>query len=74
MATVELRRGRVDEAAALVTEALDRFETVADGRGLAQCLEAAAGIACERTEARARGAAARCGRGIARAAGRPTSR
>jgi predicted ATPase/DNA-binding CsgD family transcriptional regulator len=49
LATVELRRGRVDEAAALVAEALDRFETVADGRGLAQCLEAAAGIACERT-------------------------
>jgi predicted ATPase/DNA-binding CsgD family transcriptional regulator len=49
LATVELRRGRVDEATALVTEALDRFETVADSRGLAQCLEAAAGIACERT-------------------------
>ena len=49
LATVQLRRGRVDEAAALVTDALDRFEIVADGRGLAQCLEAAAGIACERT-------------------------
>jgi predicted ATPase/DNA-binding CsgD family transcriptional regulator len=55
MATVELRRGRVDEAAVLVTEALHRFETVADGRGLAQCLEAAAGIACERTEATSAG-------------------
>jgi non-specific serine/threonine protein kinase len=49
LATVELRRGRADEAATLVTEALDRFETVGDGRGLAQCLEAAADIACERT-------------------------
>jgi non-specific serine/threonine protein kinase len=49
LATVELRRGRLDEATALVTAALDRFETVADGRGLAQCLEAAAGIACERS-------------------------
>jgi predicted ATPase/DNA-binding CsgD family transcriptional regulator len=55
LATVELRRGRVDEAPALVTEALDRFATVADGRGIAQCLEAAAGIACERTAHRLAG-------------------
>jgi predicted ATPase/DNA-binding CsgD family transcriptional regulator len=42
LATVELRRGRPDEAAALLAEALDGFEGVGDGRGVAQCLEAAA--------------------------------
>lgn len=48
LATVELHRGRIGEATALLAESLVRFETMEDGRGLAQCLEAASDVACSR--------------------------
>ncbi|MHA6784187.1 ATP-binding protein [Pseudonocardia saturnea] len=57
LADVELRRGRVDEAAVLLVEALGRVAASDDGRGLAQCLEAAAGVACERGAHRSAGQA-----------------
>lgn len=46
LATVEANRGRMPEAAALLREALDAFRVSDDSRGVAQCLEAAATIAC----------------------------
>jgi non-specific serine/threonine protein kinase len=62
LATVELRRGCADAAAALVAEAMDGFETSDDRRGVAQCLEAAAAVACHKRQpgeaARLLGAAA----------------
>jgi predicted ATPase/DNA-binding CsgD family transcriptional regulator len=48
LATVELGRGRVGDAAVLLGEALDCFEATDDVRGVAQCLEAAAGVAASR--------------------------
>jgi predicted ATPase/DNA-binding CsgD family transcriptional regulator len=48
LATVELGRRHIEEAAVLVEEALAGFEAADDRRGLAQCLEAAASVACER--------------------------
>jgi non-specific serine/threonine protein kinase len=51
LATVELRRGCTDAAAALVAEAVDGFQAADDQRGLAQCLEAAAAVACARRQA-----------------------
>ena len=55
LATVELRRGRVEKAAALLAEALDEVEAAGDGRGLAQTLEATAGVACEQGAYRSAG-------------------
>jgi predicted ATPase/DNA-binding CsgD family transcriptional regulator len=53
LATVELSRGLLPEAAGLLSEALDAFETAEDGRGIAQCLEAVAAVACESSAFRA---------------------
>ncbi len=50
LATVELGAGRVDAAAALLDEALDRMRWQGDGRGQAQCLEMAAAVACARRD------------------------
>jgi DNA-binding CsgD family transcriptional regulator len=47
LGAVRLEQRRLHEAAALVGEALERFEAVGDQRGLAQCLEAAAALAFE---------------------------
>jgi predicted ATPase/DNA-binding CsgD family transcriptional regulator len=63
LGTVLLGAGRYDEAAPLLVEALDGTESVDDRRGVAQCLEALAGLAsagdgsCD-TAARLLGAAA----------------
>ncbi|MGE3287884.1 MAG: LuxR C-terminal-related transcriptional regulator [Pseudonocardia sp.] len=46
LATVELRRGRVAAASALLTEAIGGHEAADDARGLAQCLEATAAVCC----------------------------
>ena len=43
------------EAAALLAEALDEVEAAGDGRGLAQTLEATAGVACEQGAYRSAG-------------------
>lgn len=49
LAAVQLRRGRAGDAAALLTEGLDQCGSSAgDYRGLAQCLEVAAALACTR--------------------------
>jgi non-specific serine/threonine protein kinase len=48
LAVTCLRRSEVDEAAELVAEALTRHAEVGDARGLALCMEAAAGVACAR--------------------------
>ena len=47
--------GASREAAALLAEALDGFEAAGDGRGLAQSLEATAGVACEQGAHRSAG-------------------
>lgn len=53
LAAVELRRGRHDDAAVLLSEGLDRCGLSAgDSRGLAQCLEVGAALACARGAAR----------------------
>ena len=46
LATVELRRGCLDAAVEVLAEALDDFDVADDLRGLAQCLEVAAVVAC----------------------------
>jgi predicted ATPase/DNA-binding NarL/FixJ family response regulator len=62
LATIELRRNRVDEVPPLLVEAVARFQSVDDGRGVAQCLEAGAALVVARheydTAARLLGAAA----------------
>jgi non-specific serine/threonine protein kinase len=62
LATVEGTRGRDEEAAVLLQEALTAFGSSDDVRGVAQCLEATAGVAVRRgnpaTAARLLGAAA----------------
>ena len=64
LAMARLHDRALDEAAALLVEALDRHRAVGDTRGLAQCLEAAGGVlgARGRGDAGARllGAAAEC--------------
>jgi non-specific serine/threonine protein kinase len=64
LATARLHDRALDEAGALLVEALDRHRAVGDTRGLAQCLEAAGGVlgARGRGDAGARllGAAAEC--------------
>jgi predicted ATPase/DNA-binding CsgD family transcriptional regulator len=62
LGTVMLRRGAVDVASSLLGEALTTYEAVDDRRGVAQCLETFAEVACTRaayrTAARLLGAAA----------------
>ncbi len=49
LAAVEVRRGRLDAATVLLSEGLDRCGLSAgDSRGLAQCLEVGAALACAR--------------------------
>jgi predicted ATPase/DNA-binding CsgD family transcriptional regulator len=64
LATARLHDGALDEAGALLVEALDRHQEVGDARGLAQCLEAAGGVLGARghgaAAARPLGAAAEC--------------
>jgi len=64
LAVARLHDRALDEAGALLVEALDRHRAVGDTRGLAQCLEAAGGVlgARGRGDAGARllGAAAEC--------------
>jgi len=64
LATARRRDGALDEAGALLVEALDRHQEVGDARGLAQCLEAAGGVLAARghgaAAARLLGAAAAC--------------
>ncbi|MHA6795845.1 ATP-binding protein [Pseudonocardia bannensis] len=48
LADVELRRGEPDAAAALLREALRGHRAIDDRRGIAQCLETAAELACAR--------------------------
>jgi len=64
LAMARLHDRALDEAGALLVEALDRHRAVGDTRGLAQCLEAAGGVlgARGRGDAGARllGAAAEC--------------
>jgi predicted ATPase/DNA-binding CsgD family transcriptional regulator len=61
LGTVMLRRGAVDVAAGFLGEAIATFDAVDDGRGVAQCLEVFAELACSRasyhTAARLLGAA-----------------
>ena len=69
LAAAHLHDRALDEASALLVEALDRHRAVGDGRGLAQCLETAGGVlgARGRGDAAARllGAAAECRRRLA---------
>ena len=69
LAAAHLHDRAIDEASALLVEALDRHRAVGDGRGLAQCLETAGGVLCARgrgdTAARLLGAAAACRRRLA---------
>ena len=62
LGTVTLRRGAVDVASSLLGEALTTYEAVDDRRGVAQCLEAFAEVACTgaayRTAAQLLGASA----------------
>jgi non-specific serine/threonine protein kinase len=62
LGTVELHRDRPRDAAALLVDAVERFAAVGDGRGVAQCLEAAAALVATRrgydSAARLLGAAA----------------
>ncbi len=48
LAVTCMSRSEIDEAAELVTEAMVRHTEVGDARGLALCMEAAAGVACAR--------------------------
>ena len=48
LAVICMSRSEIDEAAELVTEAMVRHTEVGDARGLALCMEAAAGVACAR--------------------------
>ena len=69
LAMARLHDRALDEAGALLVEALDRHRAVGDTRGLAQCLEAAGGVlgARGRGDAGARllGAAAECSQRLA---------
>lgn len=64
LATAHRRDGALVEAGALLVEAIDRHRALGDGRGLAQCLEAAGGVLAARghcdAAARVLGAAATC--------------